>query len=434
MDTASCPDSAVIGEWHACRATGELVGASSRVRLEPKVMDLLLLLASRPDGVFSKDEIMLQLWPRVIVGEDTLARTVSKLRKALGDDPKEPRFVETIPKRGYRLMAPKPPARHGADNPPVRTPARTPLIRAHAGAVVVAIGVVLSLAVWLGFSTPRTALAEARVVVERANDFYFQYSRPENEAAIELYERILVSHPDYAPAYAGLANALVQKVIRWPDGSSESGTIGYSRLGDALQHGNMRSPPALRLLQRAEQLAQQAVQLAPNDAASHKALGLVLSARMEFDRAIESYRRAVALDADAWGPLINIGDVLELSGRADEALPYFEAAYAAMTRVYDSQTTRIQPWYAELGVLIGDRYRASGRLREAQGWYQRVLDYAPLHPKATGRLATVLSESGHQDAARLLCENFRQHIDSVEPCAMASIASAKVQPDTPQKR
>lgn len=429
MNTQDGLDSAVIGEWHASRASGELVSASSRVRLEPKVMDLLLLLASRPDEVFAKDAILQQLWPRVIVGEDTLARTVSKLRRALGDDPKVPRFIATIPKRGYRLIA----ARQVADRPPIRPQARALSMRARAGALTIAIGLVLSVGAWLVLSAPRTALAEARVVVERANDFYFQYSRSDNAAAIELYERILATHPDYAPAQAGLANALVQKLIRWPD-HPESDANPYTRLGDALEHGNMRSPSALHQLQRAQQLAQRAVQLAPDDAASHKALGLVLSARMQFEPAIESYRRAVALDADAWGPLINIGDVLEISGHADAALPYFEAAYAAMTRVYDSQTTRIQPWYADLGVLIGDRYRTGGRRREAQAWYRRVLDYAPLHPKATDHLASLLSESGDADAAHLLCETFRQRIGSTEPCAMGLTAWARIGPNKSAQR
>src|SRR5438270_13793337 len=47
---------------------------------------------------------MAALWPGVIVGEDSLARTVSKLRQALGDDAKAPRYIETIAKRGYRLL------------------------------------------------------------------------------------------------------------------------------------------------------------------------------------------------------------------------------------------------------------------------------------------------------------------------------------------
>ena len=69
-------------------------------------MDLLFLLASEPNRVFLKEEIYGRLWPGVTVGEDSLARCVSKLRKALADDAEAPRFVETVAKRGYRLIAP----------------------------------------------------------------------------------------------------------------------------------------------------------------------------------------------------------------------------------------------------------------------------------------------------------------------------------------
>jgi tetratricopeptide (TPR) repeat protein len=371
-------------------------------------MDLLLLLASRPHGVVTREEILEHLWPDVIVGDDALARAISKLRRALGDDPRAPRFIETIPKRGYRLIATAPAAGEAV---PARRVSRRHGPRA--GALAAAIAPLLVLAAWLVTSTPGSASAEARAVVERADDFYFQYSRADNEAAIALYERVLARHPDHARAHAGLANALVQDVIRWPE---DAAAIEFTRLGDALEHGHTRSPAAQRLLERAQLHAQRAVDLAPDDAASHKALGFVHSAREEFELAIAHYERAVALDADAWGPLINIGDVLEISGRADEALTYFEAAYAAMTRVYDTQTTRIQPWYAELGVLIGDRHRAAGRLGDAKSWYRRVLDYAPLHPAATGRLAAVQSESGHADVARRLCDDLRRRMGPTAQC------------------
>ncbi|MEG3193701.1 winged helix-turn-helix domain-containing protein, partial [Lysobacter sp. D1-1-M9] len=69
-------------------------------------MDLLLLLAAHPGQVLGRERITAVLWPEVLVGDDSLARTVSKLRQALGDDAKSPRYIETLSKRGYRLLAP----------------------------------------------------------------------------------------------------------------------------------------------------------------------------------------------------------------------------------------------------------------------------------------------------------------------------------------
>lgn len=396
------PDTITVGAWRAIHTTGELIGASGTERLEPKVMDLLFLLASRPGKAFTKDEIMGAIWPDVVVGDDTLARAVSRLRRALADDAKTPAYIETLPKRGYRLIA-----EVGAETVPATAQARHARgFSLSAFAVAAALMIAIALVVFLLRPALRVpADGNPATLVERANDFYFQYKRTDNEAAITLFERVLTERPDHAPALAGLANALVQKVIRWP---VEPGAPEFTRLEDALRSGRTKSYAATRILTRARTLAARAVALAPNDPAAHKALGFVQGASSEFADAITSYRRAVALDPNAWGPLINIGDVLEISGRKAEALPYFERAYAAMARVYDKEAARIRPWYAELGVVIGDRHRDSGALGEAETWYRRVLVYAPLHKAATENLAALLHSQGDTATAAQLCTTLKQ--------------------------
>jgi len=94
-----------IGEWSVDPASGTLRSDDVARHLEPQVMDLLVLLASRPGEVLSKQEILAVVWSGRFVGEDSLTGAISQLRKALGDERRNPRFVETIPKRGYRLIA-----------------------------------------------------------------------------------------------------------------------------------------------------------------------------------------------------------------------------------------------------------------------------------------------------------------------------------------
>ena len=417
MKTEAFPPVIVVGEWHATRATGELRAPGGSDRLEPKVMDLLFLLASRPGEALSKDDIMNALWPDVVVGDDTLARSISRLRKALGDDPKTPRFIETLPKRGYRLIAPVGGATKALPNPPVLSSRSMSLASSPTALGVASLCVLfLVLLVW-SFLLPAFSVPPAtgpQLVMERANDFYFQFKRADNEAAIELFDRLLTDDPDYSPALAGLANALVQKTIRW---SGEVGSAEYTKLGDALKSGRVDTPAARRVLSRAQALATRAVSIAPNDAAALKALGFVQSAKREFAAALATYEKAIVLDNDSWGVLINIADVLEISGQPEKALPYFERAYDAMTRVYDKQATRVRPWYAELGVLIGDRYRAAAKLQEAETWYRRVLSYAPLHPAATANLAGVLRQTDRQDVAEELCRNLERRVGQVAACA-----------------
>ena len=427
MNSESYPASIVIGQWRAHRASGELVGEAGAERLEPKVMDLLFLLSSRPGQVFSREDIFAAIWPGVTVGDDTLARAVSKLRKSLGDDPKSPRYIETLPKRGYRLIVLASETAEGPAAPPPQIATVAPRIRlpraiaigATAGAIVCA----LALAVlWPAVSTLGGASAATRTMVERADDFYFQYRRTDNESAIALYQRVLAQSPDYAPALAGLANALVQKVIRWPDEPGAS-SVEMTRLGDALKAGRTETVNARHYLERAQAMAQRAVDLAPDDAASLKALGFVFSAERDFASAMKCYQRAVALDRNAWGPLINIGDILEISGKSKQALPYFEAAYGAMTRVYDRQAARVRPWYAELGVLIGDRHKAAGDLRDAEVWYRRVLTYAPFHAAATARLAALLRNAGDTAGAAKLCGDLVQRVGPAPDCAVQPMHS-----------
>jgi TolB-like protein/DNA-binding winged helix-turn-helix (wHTH) protein/Tfp pilus assembly protein PilF len=74
-------------------------------RLEPKVIEVLAHLAARPDRVVPRDELLAAVWPGVVVGDDALTQAIIKLRKALGDDAHRPKYIETISKRGYRLLA-----------------------------------------------------------------------------------------------------------------------------------------------------------------------------------------------------------------------------------------------------------------------------------------------------------------------------------------
>jgi TolB-like protein/DNA-binding winged helix-turn-helix (wHTH) protein/tetratricopeptide (TPR) repeat protein len=95
-----------IGTWLVRPDLNTLSSDHTSVRLEPKVMQVLVCLASQPGTPFSKQEIMKTVWPSTFVCDDVLTRAVSELRRALQDDSRFPRFIETIPKRGYRLIVP----------------------------------------------------------------------------------------------------------------------------------------------------------------------------------------------------------------------------------------------------------------------------------------------------------------------------------------
>jgi TolB-like protein/DNA-binding winged helix-turn-helix (wHTH) protein len=95
-----------VGPWLALPSRNTLSLDGKTVHLEPKVMLVLVCLAGRAGETLTKDQLLETVWPDTFVTDDVLTRCISELRRAFEDDPKEARFIQTIPKRGYRLVAP----------------------------------------------------------------------------------------------------------------------------------------------------------------------------------------------------------------------------------------------------------------------------------------------------------------------------------------
>jgi TolB-like protein/DNA-binding winged helix-turn-helix (wHTH) protein len=95
----------LLGDWMIDEEANRIFKDESEVRIEPKVMRVLILLVSRQGQVVSRHELESQVWPGMIVTDDAVTSASIKLRKALGDNARSPRYIETIAKSGYRLIA-----------------------------------------------------------------------------------------------------------------------------------------------------------------------------------------------------------------------------------------------------------------------------------------------------------------------------------------
>jgi adenylate cyclase len=95
-----------VGDWLADPDSDRLLCGEEEVRLEPKVMSVLVCLAQHAGKVVSRETLENTVWAGTIVGYDAIAGSVIKLRKALGDDSRNPLYIETVSKKGYRLIAP----------------------------------------------------------------------------------------------------------------------------------------------------------------------------------------------------------------------------------------------------------------------------------------------------------------------------------------
>jgi TolB-like protein/DNA-binding winged helix-turn-helix (wHTH) protein/Tfp pilus assembly protein PilF len=95
-----------VGEWRVAPELNSLERDGHSVHVEPKIMQVLVTLAERPGTVLSKEHILRQVWPETFVSEEVLTRSISELRRVFEDNPREPTYIQTIPKGGYRLLAP----------------------------------------------------------------------------------------------------------------------------------------------------------------------------------------------------------------------------------------------------------------------------------------------------------------------------------------
>jgi DNA-binding winged helix-turn-helix (wHTH) protein/TolB-like protein len=148
------------------------------LQLTGKAFDLLVAFVENPNRLLTKEELMERVWPDEFVEEGNLARNVSTLRKALGDNGKSPRFIATVQGHGYRFL----PEVSGSDLRPVAkqspatpasspdTPTRKPPVR---WILIVAVGAILLSAAWLGttrFLTPANKIKTLAVLPLKSLD------------------------------------------------------------------------------------------------------------------------------------------------------------------------------------------------------------------------------------------------------------------------
>jgi len=96
----------IIAGWTLHANAYQIERGGKRIKLEPKPTLVLAHLARYAGQPVSREELLEAVWPGVIVSDEALTNVINKLRRAFGDDRANPRVIETIPKAGYRLIAP----------------------------------------------------------------------------------------------------------------------------------------------------------------------------------------------------------------------------------------------------------------------------------------------------------------------------------------
>jgi DNA-binding winged helix-turn-helix (wHTH) protein/TolB-like protein len=131
-----------IGAWTVHPALGQISRPGESVRLEARSLRLLVYLAERAGQVVSIEELLEEVWSGVVVTSDSVYQAVAGLRRTLGDDAREPRYIATVPRLGYRLVA----AVNFADPPQMEGTLLAPVAPKRTGPVVAILVLLLALA------------------------------------------------------------------------------------------------------------------------------------------------------------------------------------------------------------------------------------------------------------------------------------------------
>lgn len=353
-----------IGEWRIDAATNELTRKGETVRVEPKAMDVLVLLARHAGRVVSREELLAAIWPGVVVGDEALTQAIIKLRRALGDDSRAPRYIETIPKRGYRLVAPVSNGNRGAPAPGMRR-ART---AAMSGALACTFAA-LAILVVVGNEAPPVAgrrvdparSAQAQALFERGRGELLVRGSAENGDARALFRQSIELDPTFARAYAGLAMTYaLESRLGGGDGSS-----------------------------RALELAETARLIDPTAAAAHWVEGFVHVQARRHREAIAALEKAIELDpsfADAYALL---GGVYTYIGRPRASIPLLRTAL------------RLNPEGGYLYfLLLGRAYLFDGDAEQAIINLRAAAMRNPADVETHAYLAAALEAAGQRAGAR----------------------------------
>lgn len=324
-----------FGPFALHAASRLLVRDGAVVPITSKAFETLLALVRRHGAVVSKDELLRQVWPNAVVEESNLTQTVFMLRRALGDNVREHRFIVTVPKQGYCFVA---------------------SVRERAETGDVAAGVARGL---LGRRPPGST--EAHQLCLKGRHFWEKRTATAVEKAIRCFEQALEKDPRSATAYAGLADcyAILSQCSRLPPADTMPRARAAALEALRIDEGTAEAHASLGLVKMlydwdwdgAEAAFHQALALDSGYATAHHWHGMLLAARGRVVEAIAALERAQQLAPLSVAINTDLGLVLYLARRYDEAVHQYRAAIDLDPTFTDAQTGILMA-YGEMGMPL----------------------------------------------------------------------------------
>jgi DNA-binding winged helix-turn-helix (wHTH) protein/Tfp pilus assembly protein PilF len=381
--------------------------------------DLLVALARRAPRVLGTEELIETVWAGTAISDETLTQRVALLRRALGDDAKNPRYLRAVRSRGYqlvpevvvlaedegaggeRLPSPGEVDRGGGRGAGGEGSRSRITVAAGIAAALAILGLGLVLFLVLGRRAPEAEAVATRSpavpeLLARAGGYLSLHQERNNELAVELYRRALRIEPDNPQTLAGLSLALSQRATK------------FNRHADA-------SGQAL-------ELARQAIRLAPRLGIAHHALGLALDSQGRVSGALAAYRRAAELEAEPANALASAAHLLQVQGHLAEALetnlraaraggenpPYLEVQIGATlallgfepaSAIWFERALELRPDNVFAAAAAARARLAQGRLRDADAIAARALGRGIRRPELPTIRGTVALLEGNEEQA-----------------------------------
>ena len=316
-----------FGRFSFNAETLELFDGDNRIPLAPKPGTLLAALIRAAPGIVTREEAQNALWPnqQYVDAEQSLNACVRQLRAALGDNASSPQYIETLPKRGYRLIAqPTEILAQTARSNGAFKPYWKILGPGLAAVVSVALGVFVIFSSEMGAATDQDRLESE--VYARAAALRARQQGTDLNQALSLYENVLREHPQSARALAGKAFILSKLASRKrpPDLQAYASALEFARAADAV-----------------EPLA---------DASSARGT-VILNSSLNAEQALAEFEEAISRDARSADAFIGIAAASGAMGRTDDAVAAATMATRLDPRSYSARSDRC--WY----LLFGDRYQ-----------------------------------------------------------------------------
>lgn len=411
-----------FGVFEADLQTGELRRAGVRVKLQAQPFRVLTLLLERPGEIVTRDEIVQELWGNdtFVDFDQSVGAVIRRLRQALGDSANAPRYIETLRHKGYRFLLPT-----RTDDVPrgplpvsaARERSAQPWFRRSHSAMGLTAATALALILVLWSARPIGSTAANRVAMaQRAPDHprnveawvayqkgrYLWKTRTASavENSIEYFQQAVKLDPDYAPAYAGLADAYV--ILNFYTGRHRKVSIERARAASAraleLDHSMAEARATQAYIKfyyewdwsGAEDAFRKAIALNPDYATAHQWYAEYLFYMGRFQEALRVINRAHELDPQSVVISLQLASPYMYSREYTQAIDKIREAL------------RLNPEFP-LGIyMLATCYEQLGRFDEALAEYRRI---AGTRMGLTG-LAYVYGRSGRQPEARRILQQF----------------------------